>query len=65
MLKIQQITKDEAREIIDTRRPLGNYMYFDGVWWIGIDNRTGEAWVEEFETEEECIHWLDGGGKDE
>jgi hypothetical protein len=32
---------------------------FDDVW-VAIDNRTGECLVEEFETEELCIKWLNG-----
>jgi hypothetical protein len=69
---IQKVTADEAEKIIETRKPEGLFYFIDrndpSYWdqvYIGIDNSTGEAWVEEFETEEECIHWLDGGGEDE
>jgi len=28
--------------------------------FIGIDNSTGDAWVEEFKTKQECMSWLKG-----
>lgn len=33
------------------------YFHSDGKW-IGLDNRSGDAWVEEFDSEEECLSWL-------
>lgn len=33
------------------------YFRSDGKW-IGLDNHSGDAWVEEFDSEEECLSWL-------
>lgn len=30
----------------------------DGNTWVALNNSTGECWVEEFDTEEETIRWL-------
>ena len=30
----------------------------DSSKYIGIDNTTGEAWTEEFDTKQECFNWL-------
>ena len=38
--------------------PPGLYWAVENGKYIGIDNRTGDAWVEEFETLQECIRWL-------
>lgn len=35
------------------------YFHSDGKW-IGLDNRSSDAWVEEFDSEEECLSWLRG-----
>lgn len=59
---IRQITQEEAFKIIETREPIGIFYEVDrdGDVFVGIDNSTGEAWVEEFETKEECLDWLRG-----
>lgn len=28
--------------------------------YVGIDNESGDCWVEDFETEKECLEWLNG-----
>lgn len=33
-------------------------MYTADTRIIGIDNRTGDAWTEEFDTYEDCVKWL-------
>lgn len=62
---IQRIEHDEAYDIIDNHRPRGSFLTREGNKFIAIDNLTGDAWVEEFDTEEEAIKWLryeeDGG----
>lgn len=57
-MDIKLITQEEAKEIIDTRQPIGLFYEVDGDWYVGIDNSTGDAWVEEFKTKEECLAWL-------
>lgn len=59
---IKYITSEEANKIIETGKPLGKFYEVDfeaeEIIYIGIDNTTGDAWVEEFEDIEECICWL-------
>ncbi len=57
---IQQITQVEASEIIRTYEPIGLFYLLDGDTYVGIDNLTGHAWTEEFNTFEECKAWLEG-----
>lgn len=58
---IKVITTQEACNIVETRRPIGKYILREGGAWIGIDNRTGDAWTEEFPRLIECLRWLQGG----
>lgn len=32
--------------------------------YVGIDNTTGEAWTEDFDTKQECFDWLNGKERD-
>lgn len=57
---IQQVTQSEASEIIRTYEPIGLFYLLDGDTYVGIDNLTGHAWTEEFDTFEECKVWLEG-----
>lgn len=54
---IKIISDKEADKIIDTRDPRGLFMLQE-MKFIGIDNRTGDAWTEEFDTYEDCVKWL-------
>ena len=36
------------------------WLTYDRGLFIGIDNTTGDCWVEQFETEGELIAWLEG-----
>lgn len=38
--------------------PKGRFYCFDNGVWVGCDNVTGDCWVEEFETKEAVIQWL-------
>lgn len=58
MATIQEVTPQTAREIIDTREPLGLFYCCENGAWIGIDNSLGDAWTAKFKTKEECIEWL-------
>lgn len=58
--KIIQITSDEAKEIIDKRVPLGKFYLIDGDKYVGIDNSSGDAWTEEFDSYEEMRDWQQG-----
>lgn len=45
-------------QVIEERKPLGLFLYDSGIEVIGVDNRTGDAWTEEFPDAVECMMWL-------
>jgi hypothetical protein len=61
---IKYVTSDEAHSIIETRKPLGQFIVLEGNKYVGIDNEDGYAWTEDFDTEVECIRWLLTGEHD-
>lgn len=55
---IKKLKPLQARVLIETRRPTGLfYVHQDGIY-MGIDNSTGRAWVEEFTSLHQCKGWL-------
>ena len=54
------VTQAEAEEIIETRHPRGIFYQHVNDTFIGIDNRTGHAWTEEFTDKTCCFEWLRG-----
>lgn len=60
MKKMEEISDEKFTQIIDTKMPIGLFYQFDteSGRYIGIDNSTGNAWVEDFKTLEECKKWL-------
>ena len=67
MDEIKEVNSQEACAII--RDPLraepGLFLHKDGDSYVGIDNTTNDAWVEEFATRKECVDWLMGESPDE
>lgn len=59
-MQIEEITAERAEEIIEKYEPEGLFFFTENGKYIGIDNSTGDAWTEEFETLEECEKWLKG-----
>lgn len=58
-MKVKKTTHYELSCIIDKRTPIGLfYAKVDNVF-IAVDNHNGEAWTEDFNTEDEAIAWLD------
>lgn len=71
--KNMEVTEEQAKAIVEghfknqknretySTKDLGTFYYYDKDRdvWIGIDNSTGNAWVEEFQTRELCFAWLD------
>ena len=55
------VSKETVDGVIRTFMPRGLFYYQEssGIW-VGVDNITGDAWVETFESEEECASWLKG-----
>lgn len=58
MERPQEIRKKEAYQLISNRHPLGLFYLKEGEGYTAIDNRTGEAWTEEFNTKGKCLRWL-------
>jgi hypothetical protein len=58
---IREITKEEALEIIEMRKPEGLFLQIESDnSWTAIDNSTGDTWTENFEEKETAIDWLNG-----
>lgn len=62
-MQIKKVSKRFSSKLLKSGegsnyRPLGKFYLEENGLFIGIDNETGEAWVEEFETLESCIDWL-------
>lgn len=55
---IQRVCQEYARQIIETREPRGYFYTFENGIYTGIDNGTGDAWSEDFDSREECMKWL-------
>ncbi|OAA90813.1 hypothetical protein [Clostridium coskatii] len=58
MIKI--ISEKEASKVIDTRKPIGQFLVLDKVGFTAIDNQTGDAWTEGFKDLNDCLKWLQG-----
>ena len=58
MYIIKEIDCSEVRRIIENREPLGKYYVCENGKHVGIDNTTGDAWVEEFDSLSNCYAWL-------
>ena len=55
---IRYVSKATIMEIINTRKPLGNFLNKDGEWWVAVDNTTGRAWTEDFSDLEDAYSFL-------
>lgn len=70
-MNIREISADEANLLqkawsFDRKSTeKGLFWYRGSSVFVGIDNRTGDFWVEEFDTLEDCLTWLNGKEKDE
>lgn len=60
-MEIRKITSEEATTIIEKREPRGRFYQKYRNVFVGIDNTTGDAWVEEFANLRNCKRWLSGG----
>ncbi len=56
--KPREISEKDATIIIERRHPYGLFFLKDGSVYVGIDNRDGDAWTEEFPTKRKCLEWL-------
>lgn len=64
--EISEVTKTFFDQLLESfnasgiYKPIGKFIYKEGKVWFGVDNSTGNCWVEEFPTEIECRSWLAG-----
>lgn len=59
-MKPKKVSGKAIRKIIDTRTPFGLFYAKEGRFYVGVDNRSGDAWTEEFLTKRVCLQWLKG-----
>lgn len=57
---IIHISYEQYVAIIEHREPKGLFYRIKDGKYIGVDNCTGDAWVEAFDTRKECFDWLQG-----
>lgn len=58
---MKNVSEQEASRIINGRCPKGRFWTFGrNGKYVGIDNSTGDAWTEEFDTLDKCVRWLKG-----
>ena len=57
-MEIKRISQAKADEITSSLEPLGLFYCIKGGRYIGIDNRTGVAYTDDFLTLDECKEWL-------
>lgn len=68
--KPMELTARQLLGVIEAREPLGLFWAMETTngshVFVGCDNRTGDAWTEEFPGQRDCIEWLlcpDADGK--
>lgn len=57
---MNKVDLKKANEIIEKRTPFGMFWLKEKGVFIGIDNSTGDAWVEDFKTKKSMERWFDG-----
>jgi len=55
---IKKLKPIHASVVIETHRPMGLFYVYENGVYVGIDNSTGHAWVEEFTNLYQCKAWL-------
>jgi hypothetical protein len=58
--RILEVSSSDADVIIIKREPRGLFFLREDGVYVGIDNLTGDAWVEEFNSLAACKKWLLG-----
>ena len=52
------VTSEYIGNVIDSRTPCGRFYAKEGDRWVSCFNETGDAWTEDFATEQEAINDL-------
>ena len=58
--KIQRISPERLRQIIERYAPRGLFLAKEGRTWVAVDNTTGDAWTEDFARKHQALRWLRG-----
>jgi len=59
MRDIEKVTLKAMDDIVITRKPRGLFYRRAGYRrYVGVDNSTGSAWMEEFRSRRQCLRWL-------
>ncbi len=58
-MEILKVTLDEINKIISTREWRGMFYCISEGRCVGCDNRTGDAWTEDFKSPSACKRWLE------
>lgn len=57
-MDIKKVSESKILEIIETRQPKGIFYCLEQGMYIGVDNRDGNAWTDEFLYRNQCFSWL-------
>lgn len=57
---IQRVPIWQIQNIIEYRHSNGYFLSQSGSLWVAVDNSTGDAWTEDFDSKYQAIHWLRG-----
>ena len=58
MIKI--VMPEKAAKVIDSRKPMGQFLVLNKDAYTAIDNSNGEAWTEDFRNLKNCLMFLNG-----
>lgn len=59
-IHIQRVSIWQIQNIIEYRHPNGYFLSQSGSLWVAVDNSTGDAWTEDFDSKRHAICWLRG-----
>lgn len=59
-IKIQRVSPERLRQIIERYAPRGLFLAKEGRTWVAVDNTTRDAWTEEFSRKRQAVRWLRG-----
>lgn len=57
---VKRVSIRKIRNIIDRYQPYGCFLSKDGSIWVAVDNSTGDACTEDFNSKRDAIRWLRG-----
>jgi len=55
--EIQRVSLKNLDRVITRREPCGCFLSRENHMWIAVDNSTGDAWTEEFQSKRQAVRW--------